>query len=414
MNKPAVEMVATDKLIPYARNAKKHDEAQVSLIAGSIRQFGFNNPILIAEDNGIVAGHGRVLAAMKLGMAEVPCIRLSHLDENQRRAYILADNRLAELGGGWDLDMLAAEMDALGEVEIDVGELGFDESFLSLMELPETDNAVDAEAQIDKAEELRVKWGVETGQLWQLGEHRLICGDCTDRAVVERVMQNERAAITFTSPPYNAGVSAKLSGNTSIDDNLYKNEYNDNKPQIEYLELLQNFTSQSLLASEYVFVNIQFLSGNKRAFVDYLNVFRDQLADIAIWDKVHAAPAAAQRVMDSRFEFVLIFSEKANRAIGTREFRGMVHNVYTGNPQRHNDYAGSHAATFPVDFPEHFINTFTNDNELIFEPFCGTGTTLIACERLGRKCRAVEISPAYCAVAIQRWVDVTGKEPVLI
>jgi DNA modification methylase len=414
MNKPAVEMVATDKLIPYARNAKKHDEAQVALIAGSIRQFGFNNPILIAEDNGIVAGHGRVLAAMKLGLAEVPCIRLSHLDENQRRAYILADNRLAELGGGWDLDMLAAEMDALGEVEIDVGELGFDEAFLSLMDLTETESEVDAEAQIDKAEELRVKWGVETGQLWQLGEHRLICGDCTDRAVVERVMQNERAAITFTSPPYNAGVSAKLSGNTSIDDNLYKNEYNDNKPQIEYLELLQNFTSQSLLASEYVFVNIQFLSGNKRAFVDYLNVFRDQLADIAIWDKVHAAPAAAQRVMDSRFEFVLIFSEKANRAIGTREFRGMVHNVYTGNPQRHNDYAGSHAATFPVDFPEHFINTFTNDNELIFEPFCGTGTTLIACERLGRKCRAVEISPAYCAVAIQRWVDVTGKEPVLI
>ncbi len=407
-------MVATDKLIPYARNAKKHDEAQVALIAGSIRQFGFNNPILIAEDNGIVAGHGRVLAAMKLGLAEVPCIRLSHLDENQRRAYILADNRLAELGGGWDLDMLAAEMDALGEVEIDVGELGFDEAFLSLMDLTETESEVDAEAQIDKAEELRVKWGVESGQLWQLGEHRLICGDCTDKAVVEKVMQNERAAITFTSPPYNAGVSAKLRGNTSIDDNLYKNEYNDNKPQIEYLELLQNFTSQSLLASEYVFVNIQFLSGNKRAFVDYLNVFRDQLADIAIWDKVHAAPAAAQRVMDSRFEFVLIFSEKANRAIGTREFRGMVHNVYTGNPQRHNDYAGSHAATFPVDFPEHFINTFTNDNELIFEPFCGTGTTIIACERLGRKCRAVEISPAYVAVAIQRWVDVTGKEPVLI
>ena len=161
-------MVATDKLIPYARNAKKHDEAQVSLIAGSIRQFGFNNPILIAEDNGIVAGHGRVLAAMKLGMAEVPCIRLSHLDENQRRAYILADNRLAELGGGWDLDMLAAEMDALGELNIDVGELGFDESFLSLMELPETDNAVDAEPQIDKAEELRVKWGEKQGNCGNL------------------------------------------------------------------------------------------------------------------------------------------------------------------------------------------------------------------------------------------------------
>lgn len=130
MNKPAVEMVATDKLIPYARNAKKHDEAQVSLIAGSIRQFGFNNPVLIAEDNGIVAGHGRVLAAMKLGMAEVPCIRLSHLDENQRRAYILADNRLAELGGGWDLDMLASEMaeiDRESMPEFDISGLDFDE-----------------------------------------------------------------------------------------------------------------------------------------------------------------------------------------------------------------------------------------------------------------------------------------------
>jgi ParB family chromosome partitioning protein len=123
MNKPAVEMVATDKLIPYARNAKKHDEAQVSLIAGSIRQFGFCNPVLIAEDNGIVAGHGRVLAAMKLGMAEVPCIRLSHLDENQRRAYILADNRLAELGGGWDADMLAAEVEAIDWAELDAFKL---------------------------------------------------------------------------------------------------------------------------------------------------------------------------------------------------------------------------------------------------------------------------------------------------
>jgi ParB family chromosome partitioning protein len=115
--------VATDKLIPYARNAKKHDEAQVSLIAGSIRQFGFCNPVLIAEDNGIVAGHGRVLAAMKLGMAEVPCIRLSHLDENQRRAYILADNRLAELGGGWDADMLAAEVEAIDWAELDAFKL---------------------------------------------------------------------------------------------------------------------------------------------------------------------------------------------------------------------------------------------------------------------------------------------------
>ena len=404
--RPEIEMLAVDRLVPYAKNAKKHDDRQVAAIAGSIREFGFTNPILIDGQDGIIAGHGRVLAAQKLGLTSVPCIRLAHLTDAQRRAYILADNRLAETGGGWDADMLAAEVEAIDWEELE--SFGLDDMDLGEI-LAEAERGsegdADAEAQVDRAEELNRTWGVKAGDLWLIGEHRLICGDCTDKAVVDKVMQGEVAAITFTSPPYNAGVSAKLRGNTSIDDNLYKDEYNDNQTQSDYLSLLANFTDVALSNSQYVFVNIQFLAGNKTAFVDYLTRFRDNLADIAIWDKTNAQPAAAQRVMDSRFEFVLIFSEKANRAIGTREFRGMVHNVYTGNPQRHNDYAGSHAATFPVDFPEHFINTFTNDNELIFEPFCGTGTTIIACERLGRKCRAVEISPAYCAVILQRMTD---------
>jgi len=218
-------------------------------------------------------------------------------------------------------------------------------------------------------------------------------------------MGGERAQMCFTSPPYNAGVSAKLSGNTNICDNLYGDEYNYNKSQPEYLKLLQGFTDCAFAVCDYLFVNIQVLAGNKVAFLNYWHGNADKFADVAIWDKLHAAPSAAQRVMDSRFEFILIFSHNPNRAIGTREFRGMVHNVYSGNPQRHNDNANVHAATFPIDFPSHFIETFTNGGEIIFEPFSGTGTTMVACQNLSRKCRGIEISPAYCAVILQRMAD---------
>jgi len=397
------------ELIPWERNPRQITDKQAERLVESFEQFGQVEIIAIGPENQIYNGHQRLkVLNEKYGADYEVDVRVASraLTEKEREKLTVYLHKGA--AGDWDFDLLANEfeLDDLLDWGFDKKELDID---LWTGEAPE-----DVEPKIDKAEELREKWDVKTGQLWQLGNHRLICGDCTDKAVVDKVMQGEVAAITFTSGSYNAGVSAQLSGNTSIDDNLYKDEYNDNQTQSDYLALLEHFTDLALSNSQYVFVNIQLLAGNKIAFVDYLTRFRDNLADIAIWDKVHAAPQQAQRVMDSRFEFVLIFSEKANRAIGTREFRGMVHNVYTGNPQRHNDYAGSHAATFPVDFPEHFINTFTNDNELIFEPFCGTGTTIIACERLGRKCRAVEISPAYCAVAIQRWVDVTGKEPELL
>ena len=397
-----------DELTDYYKNPRSLTEKEFKQLKTSLDKFGMiDKPIVNADPvHTVIGGHQRKHVLEAEGVKEVECwVPDRELSDKEVEELNI---RLNKNTGSWDFDTLANsfELDDLLEWGFDKGELDLD---LWADDAPE-----DVEPQLDKAEELRVKWGVESGQLWQLGEHRLVCGDCTDRAVVDKIMQGEVAAITFTSPPYNAGVSAKLRGNTSIDDNLYKDEYNDNQTQSDYLSLLANFTDVALSNSQYVFVNIQFLAGNKTAFVDYLTRFRDNLADIAIWDKTNAAPQQAQRVMDSRFEFVLIYSHKANRAIGTREFRGMVHNVYTGNPQRNNKYASSHAATFPVDFPEYFIKTFTNDDELIYEPFVGTGTTLIACERLGRKCRAVEISPAYVAVAIQRWVDVTGGEPVLL
>ena len=184
-----IEKIPTDKLIPYARNAKKHDAAQVSKLAGSIREFGFNNPVLIDKDNGIIAGHGRVMAAQQLGLVEVPCIRLGHLTDNQRKAYILADNRLAEVNSGWDEELLKleiadidwAEIKGLSVDDFEFGEIDFKE------EQPEA-SEVDAEPQIDKAEELREKWGVEPGQLWELGDHRLLCGDSRLKKSTEVLM----------------------------------------------------------------------------------------------------------------------------------------------------------------------------------------------------------------------------------
>lgn len=327
--------------------------------------------------------------------------RLVDWDEQTAREANIAANLE---GGSWSWDILANQWP-------DMGEFGFNDDLLkewkvdiaALSNFIESEKpAKDAEPKTDKAAELKEKWQTEAGQLWQIGNHKLICGDCTDPVVVARVMENKRASMCFTSPPYNAGVSAKLRGNTSIDDNLYKDEYDDNQTEPAYLDLLCKFTDLSLSVCDYVFVNIQVLSGNKHAFLEYWYNYSEKFADVAIWDKGHAAPQQALRVMDSRFEFVLVFGGNGTRAIGTREFRGMVHNVYDGNPQRHNENADLHAATFPLDLPEHFIKTFTNRDEVIYEPFCGTGTGLVACENLQRKARAIEISPAYVAVALER------------
>jgi len=190
-NDKKIEQVATALLVPYAKNAKKHDAAQVAAIAGSIREFGFNNPVLIDADNGIIAGHGRVLAAHQLGLEAVPCLRLTHLSDTQKRAYILADNRLAELGGGWDAEMLAAELESLSAEGITMEEIGFDADALEELGAGLDDEGnpeADAEPQIDRAEELRAKWGVEPGQLWELGDHRLLCGDSTKKEDVEKAL----------------------------------------------------------------------------------------------------------------------------------------------------------------------------------------------------------------------------------
>lgn len=392
------------ELKPWTRNPRQIDKASAERLADSFASFGQVETIAIGPDNELYNGHQRLNVLQdKHGKDFEVEVRVSSraLTEKEREKLTVYLHKGAT--GEFDFDTLANEfeLDDLLDWGFDKGELDLD---LWVEDAPE-----DVEPQIDKAEELREKWGVESGQLWQLGEHRLICGDCTDKAAVERVMQGERADITFTSPPYNAGKTPteEKSGTEA----KYR-DYSDDLSTDDYFSLLSSFTNEALSVSDYAIVNIQMLAGNKASFLSYLWKFADRLADIAIWDKQHSQPAMARNVMNSRFEFVLIFGKDGATRSLPGDFRGTVDNVYSGKPQTKNDLGTKiHAATMPIDFAEWVISNFSTS--AVFEPFCGSGTTIIACERLGRKCRAVEISPAYVAVAIQRWVDVTGGEPVM-
>lgn len=266
----------------------------------------------------------------------------------------------------------------------------------------------DVEPQIDKADELRQKWGVSLGQVWQLGEHRLACGDCTDRAVVEAVMGGARAVITFTSPPYNVG-SLNILGNVGTLPK-YKND-TDKKSHTEYLELLLGFTDLALSICDEVFMNIGLVEGNKRAIISYLMHYIEVFKDFIYWKKYTVAPHIQKGVINNLVEFVICLGD-GNRKFKNAQFgQGTYWNVIEGPNASGNEYAQIHKATFPLYFPAEIINNFSPSGVIVYDPFLGSGTTLIACENLNRRCRAIELDPGYCAVAIQRWADLTGQQP---
>lgn len=390
-----VIQMRVQEITPYERNAKKHPEEQVEHIANSIREFGWQQPLVVDKDNVLVIGHGRLMAAKKLGLEWVPVVRADDLTEQQIAALRLADNKTNE--SDWDFDLLDLELEGINE--IDMEQFGF-----ILPDESDPEEIVEDEVPDD------VETKCALGDLWQLGNHRIICGDSTDANVIDRLMDGVKADMCFQSPPYNIGKNAQL--NDRDDDNKYIN-YNDDNP--EYRELLTATTENAINNSRYVGINIQMLSGNKKDFVLWLSDFREYLCDIAIWYKDNVAPAMARRVMNSAFEFIVFFSrENQSRAIGTNDFRGTVSNVYQSHIQSGNEYSKIHSATFPVNFAGHFIDCFTNKGDTVLDLFGGSGSTLIACEQLNRKCYMCELDPKYCDVIIKRWENFTGKKAELI
>lgn len=405
------EWVDRSTLTPWKKNPRKNKHA-IKPLADAIERMGFGAPIVARKSDGrVIAGHTRLLAAESLGMDRVP-VRWVDVDDRTADMMALADNKLGELAE-WDEPMLMAELSELGLD--DAALAGWDSKDLdALARNIDSGEVVEDEAPgEDRAEELRQKYGVEKGQLWQLGEHRILCGDSTKSEDAKRVIDG-RCDVMFTSPPYALGKSASLSGNKSIakKGNAY-NEHNDNAN--EWPSLMRGFVVASRELVDCMAINVQPLAGNKRELMRWASDNADHLVDVMVWNKGHGAPPMAKGVLTSAFELVFLLGDAgSSRTVPHSSWHGNVSAVVDVPPQRNNDFAGDHGATMPVALAAHFIGTVFDACKTVYEPFSGSGTTIIACEQLGRKCRAIELSPGYVAIALERWAVLTGREPVLL
>lgn len=406
-----VERRSIDELIPYARNSRTHSEEQISQIAASMKEWGWTNPVLIDEDGGIIAGHGRVMAAQKLGYHEAPCMVAEGWTEAQKRAYVIADNKLA-LNADWDNDLLAVEFDELADLGFDLDLTGFDADEIDALKPVELTEGLTDEDEVPEAPDEPI---TRQGDVWVLGRHKIVCGDATIQEDWKK-LSIEKGVVTFSSPPYNLGDSIKLSGNSSLNkgESAY-DKYNDNASSAEYIDLIESALACGVCYCDVVAFNLQPLAKSKRPLMNLMSEHSDNLIDIITWDKGHAAPPIAKGVMASRYEWILMFSSKnkASRAIPHATWQGKWSNVYQAPPQRNNEFSQVHGATFPVHLPEFIVGDIMNRSRGVVDCFCGTGTTIIAAEKLGKIGYGIELDPMYCDVAVKRWQEFTGQDAVL-
>lgn len=399
-------------LLPYARNSRTHSDAQVAQIAASIKEFGWTNPVLVDGDGTIIAGHGRLMAARKLGMTKAPVIRLEHLTEAQKRAYVIADNQLA-MNAGWDNDMLKVEIGELALGDFDLSLLGFDDKVLAGLLAEETQGLTDD----DEVPDVPIDPVSVVGDVWTLGRHRIVCGDATNADDWAKLDVGE-GFVLFTSPPYNAGKASGLRDKYKpgvAKSKKFYDKYSDDLSTDEYTNLLRSCMSAAFPHVEAMVFNVQPLAGAKRSLLSWMNETSSNLVDVITWDKGNAAPHIQPGIMASRYEWLVIFSKEQNasRVVPFSSWQGKFSNVYQAPPQRDNKYASIHGATFPVHLPEFIVGDLMNRCRGVVDCFLGTGTTIIAAEKLGRDGRGIELSPAYVDVAIKRWQDFTGQKATL-
>ena len=381
------------RLLPFANNARTHSEAQVAQIAASIAEFGFNAPCLVDADGVLVAGHGRLMAAKLLGLSEVPVVVLGHLTEAQARAYRIADNRIA-LNAGWDTELLGAELEALRAGAVDLSLLGFSEVELArLLGL----GAADGE---DDAPEPPADPVTRPSDLWLLGEHRLLCGDATNAEDVDRALDGH-AAMCFTDPPYNVNYA-----NSAKDKVRGKNRPILNDDMGADFGALLHAASVNILGVTkggiYICMSSSELHTLQRAFQDA----GGHWSTFVIWAKNTFTMGRAD--YQRQYEPILYgWKEGTDRYwCGARD-QGDV--WFVDKPAR-NDL---HPTMKPVALVERAIRNSSQPGEVVLDPFGGSGTTLIACEKLSRRGCLIELSPAYCDVIVQRWQGTTGGAATL-
>ena len=401
------DMIDIDLLVPNPKNPNKHPEEQIKYLAKIMNHQGWRHPIIVSNLSGfVVSGHGRLMAAKKNGWTKAPVDKQDFASEADEYAHLIADNKIAELAEHDD-QMMIEDLKLFPDLDLEL--LGIPD-----FEMPEI---LEPGCDEDSVPDFEKNTWVKRGDLFQLGDHRLLCGDSTNIVDVEKLMGGEIADITFASPPYNLGNNAKLRGyNGDSDDSVYI-EKSDHKSQDEYLSFLSAWTLLAMKFSTNVFCNIQLLAGNKLAIPKYWMAFHNNLIDLMIWDKEHAQPSAAPHVLNSVFEMIFIFTQEENpkRSIRTgREFRGTIDNIFRLNPIRggKDEFQKYHGAVFPIAFAEHFITNFSKNS--VIDLFGGTGSTLIACEKTNRKCFMMELDEHYCSVIIERWEKFSNKKAFMI
>lgn len=399
-----VEKIKVAELIPYINNSRTHSEDQVAQIASSIKEFGFLNPIIIDKDNGIIAGHGRVMAAKLLKIDEIPFVRAEHLTEAQKKAYVIADNQLA-LNADWNFDLLKLEVATLDDLDFDVDLLGFDNDFLeSLREEPEllNEGLIDDDHVPEPPEEPVTK----LGDVWLLGDHRLMCGDSTSIDAVERLMDGEKADMCFTSPPYNG--ATHIDYGTGRNKKLYSDQFEDNKESSEYIEFLKQVLENIRInINGFCFWNISYNNNERSAFISGMIDHLYYLHETICWKKT-GIPISNGLTREWEPIFCFRFGGE-NKHIG-QEFDGETNFWKISNIGAQHE---NHSACFPVDLPIKAINLSTEKGGGVMEPFGGSGSTLIACEKTNRKCFMMELSEKYCDVIINRWQEFTGGNAIL-
>lgn len=393
---PEYKQASVADLIPYVRNSRTHSDEQISKIAASIREFGFLNPVIIDGDNGIIAGHGRVLAAQRLGMKHVPVIEASHLTDAQRRAYVIADNRLA-LDAGWDDEMLRVEFAELDELGFDLELTGFALDEIDALEPEElTEGLIDEDAVPDAPE----KPATVEGDLWLLGDHRLLCGDSTNAQDLARLMDGGLADMAFTDPPYNVDYGNKAKDKMRGKD---RRILNDNLGD-DFYAFLKAALSNMLTVTKgacYVAMSSSELDTLQKAFRDA----GGKWSTFIVWAK-NTFTLGRSDYQRQHEPILYGWREGSDHYwCGARD-QG---DVWFFNKPVKNDL---HPTMKPVELVERAIRNSSKSRDVVLDLFGGSGSTLIACEKNGRQGRLMELDPKYCDVIINRWQDLTGKQAV--
>lgn len=378
-----VERWAIDKLVPYARNARTHSDEQVGQIAASIKEWGWTTPVLVDEDGSIIAGHGRTLAAQRLQMTEVPVMVAKGWSDAKKRAYVLADNKLA-MNAGWDNEMLALELGEIGDLGFDLDLTGFTADEIAALTPEQIEPGLTDEDATPEVSETPVS---VLGDVWLLGRHRLMCGDSTSIDAVDLLMAGGKADMVFTDPPYGIEYQSNWRPKTEKFDVLANDDqFLDIAPIIE------------LFSTGWVFVWTSWRVQTK--WIDMFSGF-GYPTNIVIWHKPGGGMGDLKGTFSSDYEVALVWhrgAELCGKRIGS---------VWTINKDGASTYV--HPTQKPVALSEEALDKTTRKGAVVLDLFGGSGSTLLGCEKTGRQARLMELDPKYCDVIVKRWQDFTGK-----